>query len=430
MNPIPAIQDPKLRGEFMRAINIVVNVQLGMFRESPAPTKDDLLTDFMALYDHLNKDALSKDAIVQTARTVLSKNLDSFNDPFANYVSPQALEKYKQRRGGKLVGVGIKFRARKNAYPVIIGPLLGGPLEHANLKPGDEIKKIDGVDQFGVDSKTIASSLKGSAKSKVSMHATRANLAQPIEIEMQRQQVDLHYARAEILPGEIGYIKISRFGGKTHLRVQTLLQGLLEQNATALVLDLRDNPGGSTKAARAIVSLFSDDPHVYAEQFKSGKTRLLPRIGKVMTKLPLSVLVNEKSMSSSEIVAGALQVAERATIVGTPTYGKGLIQRVFDLQPPLSGAIRATIAAYATLNEVLIHGVGIVPDIYIPTAEAEVFREVGSLNISAAARRYRRELLNLDLRSRYDVAKAEQLINQVDSQLESAISALKDTSRI
>jgi len=301
MNAMDVIHNPKLRNEFMRAVNIVVDVQLTMFRESPSPSREDVLSRFMSAYRAADNSTLTEDDIVGMVRASLADSLDAFNDPFANYVTPDALKMYKQRRGGRFVGIGMKYRARSDAYPVVIGPLLGGPLEHANIEPGDELRTIDGVDQFSATSKSVSSALKGKADSKVLLQLLREGTEELLSIEAHRQAVKLEYARSSMLDDGVGYIKISRFGGKTYEHVESLLRELLEKNAEAIVLDLRDNPGGSTKAARAVVSFFSNVAQVYAEQFKSGKTRLLPRIGEKITDLPLAILVNEKSMSSAEM---------------------------------------------------------------------------------------------------------------------------------
>ena len=129
-------------------------------------------------------------------------------------------------------------------------------------------------------------------------------------------------------------------------------------------------------------------------------------------------------MSSSEILAGALQARGRATVIGTPTYGKGLIQKVFPLEQPLGGAIRCTIAAWASLDEIPLHGRGLMPDIYVPSAPRHLFREIGSFNLSAESRIYRRTMLEQELRDSLKAQEAEALIAQSDLQLQRAVSHL------
>ena len=437
MNNLDFVANPLLRSEFLRALNIIEQAQLTLFRETGDLSRQGLITELNDLWHSDNKPLHRSNAAAGVAvtsnldanqaalmRTILVNAMDSFNDPFANYIQPAALERYYRRRGGQFVGIGLKFRARSNAYPVVIGPLLGGPLEHADVRPGDLIRSIDGIDQFGASSREISSSLLGRIDSTVLLRLTRDDESEDSKLLAKRQKVNLEYARGEVVADGLGYLRISRFGGRTHELVARLLQQLIQQRVNGFILDLRDNSGGSTRAARAIVSMFSDQAQIYAEQFKSGKTRRLPRQGDKLTDLPLVVLINENSMSSAEIVAGALQTAGRATLIGAPSYGKGLIQRVFDLKAPLGGAVRATIAAYATLDDVLIHGVGIVPDQYIPSAERYIFRETGSLNISESARKFKRDLLADDIQTRYPADQADRLLAQRDLQLNEAVSVL------
>ena len=434
MSALDIVTNAKLRHEFGRALSLVEQAQLTLFRETPPQRRVEIesavQTKWLERQDQ-PKNTVDKDkAQAQLLRETLVDLVDSYNDPFANYVTPEALARYYQRRSGKFVGIGVKFRSRRDNYPLMIGPLLGGPLEHADIEPGDEIRKIGGIDQYGVTAVDLAASLKGEQGSEVLLQLARDGRKKNHLLLAQRHKVALEYVRSDILANNTGYLRISRFGGRTHAIATAKLRQLIGKGITALVLDLRDNPGGSTRAARAVVSLFSAQPYVYSEQFKSGKIRKLERHGEQVTKMPLAVLVNERSMSSSEIVAGALKAAGRASIVGTPTYGKGLIQRVFDLKPPLGGAIRASIAEYATLDDILIHGVGVVPDYYVPTAREKVFKETGSLNISAAARRFQRQLLDKRLREQYSRQEAAQIIAQTDEQLMRALAVVNMNEKL
>ena len=148
-----------------------------------------------------------------------------------------------------------------------------------------------------------------------------------------------------------------------------------------------------------------------------------------ITDLPLAVLVNGQSMSSSEIVAGALQSYNRGIVIGSPTFGKGLVQKVFNLAEPLGGAIRTTIAMFGTPDEKPIHATGIVPDIYIESEAGFMFRRTGSLNIRADARAYQRELL--EQRVTIDFPdNAHRYIAASDAHLDTAISRLKQSSKL
>jgi len=406
------------RAQCLKALDIIDGTQLTIFLQRELRSRDELLTQIDAL------EALPLDDAISAMRSLLNEVLSVYNDPFANYINPKQHKAYTQRRTGGFVGVGLKYRAIDNEYPLVLGPLLGGPLEHRNIEPGDKIIRADDVDLKSKPSREVSGFLKGEPDSVVVLGLERNG--EQFELQATRQAVQLHYARAEMLESGIGYLKVSRFGGKTYLRFKSLLKGLLEKNAKAIVLDLRDNPGGSTKAARNMMSMFDKSPYVFCEQYKNGAVKQLPREGDQLTQLPLVVLVNEYSMSSSEILAGALQDYKRAILVGAPTYGKGLIQRVFPLAEPIGGAVRTTIAMYGTPNHRLLHGRGLVPDIYVPTPTERLYRETGSINISEEARAFRLQIRLKQLQDKYSADALKAYAKFPDAQLSVALQTLKD----
>jgi carboxyl-terminal processing protease len=417
--------------EFIRALDLIEQTQLELFIYSEPATTDDVLLE---LDRRLNSPEYPERVVHGTTREVaimrelLSETIDRYEDRYANYISPRQLVAYGERRSGSYVGVGLKFRSVTDDYPLVIGALLGGPLANSDIKPGDRLVAVDGDGVKGYSTSKIRNRLKGAPNTEFELSIRRNNKLHTVKST--RRAVDLHYARAERLANNIGYIRITRFGGKTHNRVEALLKNLIADGISSVVLDLRDNPGGSTRAARAVVSMFSKSPHVYCEKYKSGKDRQLPRHGPHLTDLPLAILVNGDSKSSAEIVAGALQGQQRALIVGSPTFGKGLVQRVFNLAEPLGGALRTTIAMFGTQSHGLIHGNGIVPDYFLETEADFMFREGGSLNISSEARDYQRELLERHVRKKYrdsDADKADRLIDAKDEQLQLAIDLLSES---
>jgi len=418
--------------EFERALDLIEQTQLEIFIQEAPKQNAEVLRELNARFESSNhplKELPGTSREVAIMRELLSETIDQFKDQYANYISPEQLKTYGERRSGSYVGVGLKFRSVTGDYPLVIGPLLGGPLENSNIHPGDRLVAIDEFDLKGSSTKQIKRHLKGAPDTTFMLTVERKKSRHTVSSK--RRAVDLHYARSEILRGDIGYIKISRFGGKTHERVETLLVELIGSGITSIILDLRDNPGGSTRAARATVSMFSDEPYVYCEKYKSGEVRQLPRYGAHLTDLPLAVLVNGESKSSAEIVAGALQGHKRGLLIGSPTFGKGLVQRVFRLADPIGGALRTTIARFGSPGHGLIHDNGIVPDITIETKADFMFRESGSLNIDADTRAYQRLLLERQVRKKYrgkDSEQAARLIAADDKQLQTAIDELTKIS--
>lgn len=417
--------------EFVKALNIVEQTQLTLFTDTLPPNKEETIKIYEARVSEaetkLDKDApdyaKQSDTIrIEIMRTLLSETIEQYNDQYANYISPDSLKKYNSRRNGNFVGVGLKFRAIKDDYPVAIGALTGGPMENANIQPGDTLISVDDTTLFELSSSEIVKALKGPADSVATLLISRDNVEHTLKVN--RTSVELHYADSELLKNNIGLIKVSRFGSNTHVRVGKMLDDLISQGAQSFILDLRDNPGGSTRAARAIVSMFSTEKDVYREKYKSGAVKQLPRHGEHKTDLPLAVLINGDSMSSSEIVAGAIQSYNRGIIIGSPSFGKGLVQKVFNLQAPLGGAVRTTIAVFGRPDHQIIHAAGIVPDVYVKTKSDFMFRRTGSLNISAQARAFQRTLLEKDVKAKHP-DKAEEFIAANDLQLQTAVNRLE-----
>ncbi len=406
----------ELRTELKRALGIIDETQLELFRQGPLMSSDERERRIDDILSHETSDIK---LAVSKARTLLADVQRAYGDPFANYISPVNHSSYQRNRSGNLVGIGIKFRSRDKDYPVVIGPLLGGPLDNFDIQPGDALKSVAGESLFGASARQVRSKLSGPARSRVSVTLGRGESI-TTTLEVERRSVELHYARETLLADNIAYIKISRFGTDTFERVKTFVLDFERQGVRAYILDLRDNPGGSTRAARIIMSMFDDASWVYCEQYKGGRSRQLPREGEQISKAPLAILINERSMSSSEILAGALQARKRATLVGAPSFGKGLIQKVYPLKAPIEGAVRTTIATYATPDNLPLHARGLTPDIYVPTAPHELYRETGSLNVSEQTRVFRASLNADRLREKIGSKDAEAILAVADMQLQVA----------
>lgn len=421
--PLDGATRRALLAEGRRALGIIDQTQLALFATVPPLDLDELAARIDSVVGEHSRLTSASNAV----RDILRETLRAYRDPYANYIDPRGHDAYASRRRGDLVGVGVKFRAYGDAYPRVLGVLEGGPLDGKDIRPGDRIEAVDGQDLEGSGSSATRKSLSGPEGSTAVLSVRRGDGKSSHRVDVVRRTVELHYARRDILSdGRIGYIRISRFGSDTHERVAAFVQAFARDKLAGIVLDLRDNPGGSTRAARAVASMFASLPVVYCEQRRGAKVLELPREGEVLSRQPLVVLVNERSMSSAEIVAGALQLTGRARVVGTPTWGKGLIQKVYPLKAPLGGAVRTTIATFSTPDGVPLHARGIVPDRYVPSAPHGLFAETGSLNVSAASRDFRRRLLLDDLALRESEARVQAFSLLPDIQREVAVATLTE----
>ena len=251
---------------------------------------------------------------------------------------------------GNFVGIGVSFYVYKDTIAVI-KTIEGGPAEKVGIKAGDRILYADEYKIFGdfIPRENIIARLKGEINSKVLLKIFRKGEESLLEFNLQRKEVPLVSIDASYkLTDELGYIKVNRFSETTYKEFKVVLEMLIDKGITALVLDLRDNPGGYISTTQQIIDEFlGDDQLILITKNKSGKEDITFASSKgSFEDGRLYVLMNQNSASASEIVAGALQDNDRGTIVGRRSFGKGLVQREMSLGD--GSAVRLTIARYYT----------------------------------------------------------------------------------
>jgi carboxyl-terminal processing protease len=219
----------------------------------------------------------------------------------------------------------------------------------------------------GVDPEVARSKVLGPAGSSVHLTVQRSGQAQPLEVDVKREKIVVKTATGKMLDNGIGYIQLTTFGENTSAELKDALKQIMAQKPKGIILDLRFNGGGYLQTAVEVASQFLDDGPVLYEQYGDGQKKsydVLPGGLATDTKVPMVVLVNEWSASASEIVAGALQDAGRAKLVGVKSYGKGSVQNWVPLENN-QGAVRVTIAKWLTPGGRTIEGQGLTPDVYV-----------------------------------------------------------------
>ncbi len=269
-------------------------------------------------------------------------------DPHSVYMTPAQVRKSKEEFQGNFEGIGIEFDIIADTL-VVVAPVAGGPSEKVGVQSGDRIIAIDDSSAIGITRDDVLRKLRGQKGTKVSIKIIRQGEPEPLTLTITRDKIPIHSVGAVLMLNEnTGYIKLGRFVQTTYDEFMEAMKGLKAQGMTQLVLDLRGNPGGyldqAIKVADEFIGgmkklVYTRGAHVKDEDFFSKPNDLFEEES-------LIVLINRGSASASEIVAGALQDYDRALIVGETSFGKGLVQRQFDL--PDSSAIRVTIARYYT----------------------------------------------------------------------------------
>ena len=247
-----------------------------------------------------------------------------------------------------------------------MAPIEGTPAYRAGLQTGDRIIKIDGLATKDLQLSDAVKRMRGKPGSKVTITVAREGWSEPKDVELVREQIRVQSVRAHDLGGGIAYIKLRQFQEQSPGDMATALEKAAKAGMKALVLDLRNNPGGLLTAAVEVTEEFVDDGKlvVYTEgRVRNQNMRFSAHAKKSYPNLPMVVLVNQGSASASEIVAGALQDWGRAIVVGTPTFGKGSVQTIIPLSD--GSGLRLTTAKYYTPKGRSIHGKGIAPDIVV-----------------------------------------------------------------
>ena len=284
----------------------------------------------------------------------------SLGDPYTEYIPKDEMEDYTANLMGNYVGVGIyMIQNTEDNTIVVLTPIKYSPAEEAGILPGDVIKKIDGVEYTGENMTAAANNIKGEAGTVVTLEILRGQEIKTFEIT--RKKITTNPVIAEKLENNIGYLEITSFDEDTAANFKSKYEELKAQGITSLIIDLRNNGGGLVEEALKIADyIVPKGKDLLVTVDKDGKEEVEKSKEGVLIDMPIVVLVNENSASSSEILAGALKDLDEATIVGTTTYGKGVIQQFLSLR---NGAgLKVTVEEYYTPNRTKINGVGIEPD--------------------------------------------------------------------
>ncbi|WP_410500545.1 carboxyl-terminal processing protease CtpA [Chroococcidiopsis sp. SAG 2025] len=325
-------------------------------------------------FNHQNWSAVRQQALKQpldnpeSAYKTVEKMLASLNEPFTRFLRPEQYRSLQVNTSGELTGVGLQIALNsKTGQLEVVAPIAGSPAEKAGIQSRDRILKIDGIPTTQLTLDEAAAKMRGPAGSKVLLTVERDG--SPKEIQVARDRIAVNPVVAQLQPSpsgaEIGYIRLIQFNANATAEVAHAIANLEKQGADAYILDLRNNPGGLLQSGIEIARLWLDEGTIVYTVNRQGIQGNFEAFGSALTHDPLVVLVDRGTASASEILAGALQDNGRAKIVGEKTFGKGLIQSLFELSDGSGMAV--TVAKYETPNHRDIHKQGIVPDLNVAT---------------------------------------------------------------
>jgi len=362
----------KVRAVLVVVIGLVLGLSLsvggGLTVSGKTPTKDELSWEqarlFAEVLERVKRDyvePLDDAELLESAIRGMVSDLDAHSQ----YLDADEYRDIRISTTGSYTGIGIEIDD-VGGNIMVITPIAGSPAARSGIRSGDEIVAVNGTAIDPGNLHDTISRLRGSVGSKVMVSVRRAD--DIIDHEMRRQIIRMASVHGEFLGPSFGYVRVSQFNENTTRELSRAVDDLQEAGGgmlAGLVLDLRDNPGGVLDAAVNVADLFLDSGIIVSAEGRTvdSRFRRSAHRGDILDGASMVVLVNRGSASASEIVAGALQDNDRAMIVGTETFGKGLVQTVVPLSK--GRAIKLTTSRYYTPSGDSIQDVGIAPDVYV-----------------------------------------------------------------
>lgn len=287
--------------------------------------------------------------------------VEGLEDPYSRYYTAEEYGALNEETQGRYEGIGVVMQQNEDGLVTFVRCYEGAPGEKAGLKAGDILYKVNDQEVTDMDLSTVAKKIKDPDINPVHLTLAREGESDYLELDIEKEEVKIPVVSHEMLDGHVGYLAVYEFTDVTFEQYQEAREDLERQGMEKLVIDLRDNPGGLlTSVCDVLGTILPKGLIVYTED-KYGKREEELCDGKTPIDIPLAVLVNENSASASEIFAGAVKDHKVGTIVGTTTYGKGVVQTIRDLGD--GSALKLTVSNYYTPNGVNINGVGIEPDV-------------------------------------------------------------------
>ena len=294
-------------------------------------------------------------------------------DPHSNYLNAKAFKDMQVQTRGEFGGLGIEV-TQDNGFIKVISPIDDTPAARAGVKAGDVIVSLDGKTVQGLTLNEAVEKMRGAPNSRITLTIRREGVDKPIDLTMNREVIHIQVVRSRLEQGNIAYVRLTSFNEQTDASLKKAFAALKQQSGDklrAVILDLRNDPGGLLDQAVSVADDFVDQGEIVSTRARhpEDSQRWNAKDVDITGGLPMVVLINGGSASASEIVAGALQDHRRAILLGTRSFGKGSVQTVIPL--PGNGAMRLTTARYYTPSGRSIQGLGIAPDVQVQASRTE-----------------------------------------------------------
>lgn len=313
-----------------------------------------------------------KDVAEETLEDGLYRGLlDSLDDPYSVYYTSEELIALQQQTEGIYYGIGAYIQDGDAGYVQISRVIKNTPADESGLMQGDYIYKVNDEDMQGKDKTYVVSKIKGEEHTFVTVTVIRENAAEPIDISVERRKIESPTVEYEMYDNGMAYIQITEFDLVTTGQFESAYNQAKAEGMKGLIIDLRSNPGGNLSTVCDISRMLLPKGMIVYTEDKYGKREEYTCNGENRIEVPLVVLTNGYSASASEILAGAVKDYGIGKLVGTTTFGKGIVQKVIDLSD--GSAIKLTVSSYFTPKGNNIHGIGVEPDVEVQF-DAELYK--------------------------------------------------------
>ena len=290
--------------------------------------------------------------------------VSSLGDPYSTYYTKEEYNELMESTSGAYYGIGAYVNQdQKTGIITIVKPFENGPAAKAGILPNDILYSVEGEQVTGKDLTEVVNKMKGAISTKVRLEVLRGQSTEPIAVDVIRDKVEVPTISYKLMDDKIGYIQVTEFDEVTADQYKKALEDLNKQGMKGLVIDLRNNPGGLLDTVvKMLKDMVGDGMLVYTKD-KNGKGDEYKAKGGETFDKPLALLINGYSASASEVFAGCIQDYDIGTLVGTTSFGKGIVQNIYRL--PDGSAVKLTVSKYYTPKGRNIHGTGIEPDVKV-----------------------------------------------------------------
>ncbi len=289
---------------------------------------------------------------------VLKGYVAGLDDPYSQYMTDEEYDSFMTNESGEMVGIGVTVSLDEDGYLLVQAVTKDSPAEKAGLEKDDVIMTVNDLDVAELGYEDAVSEVRGPVDTTVKLSIRRGKEVYLREIK--RERIEVVTVQGQMLDDKIGYIRISAFKENTFEQFQKVFDALTKQGAKALVFDLRDNGGGLVSSLEAVLDPLLPEGEIAIATYRDGTAQTLVTSDAEECNLPMAVIVNGNSASAAELFTASLSDFEKATVVGTTTFGKGIMQVTQSL--PDGGALTLTVATYQTTRGECYHKIGITPD--------------------------------------------------------------------